>query len=244
MTLIQLENVTLSYDGHIAVQNASFTVQSGDYIAVVGENGSGKSTLIKAMAGLIRPSGGTLLRSGLRRGELGYMPQSTAVQKDFPATVEEVVYSGLLPHKGFSPFYSKAQKELALQNMELLHVAHLRKKSFRDLSGGQQHRALIARALCATKKLLLLDEPAFVLDPMVTHELYDLLRQLNTERGIAIVMVSHDIHCAIEQSKKILHMHKNVLYFGDTAAYRQTELCRCMIGSCHGHGTLPEGASL
>lgn len=236
MPLIELNNVTLSYDGHIAVENATLCVNSGDYIAVVGENGSGKSTLIKAMAGLIRPQSGSIIRPELKKHSLGYMPQSTAVQKDFPATVEEVVFSGLLPTKGFLPFYIKEQKERAYANMKLLHVQDLRKKSFRELSGGQQHRALIARALCATEQILLLDEPASVLDPMVTHELYDLLHELNEARKITVVMVSHDIHCAIEQSKKILHMHRRVLYFGETAAYRDTELCRQMIGSCHGHG--------
>lgn len=233
MKLLDIKDITVRYEKRIAVENVSFSIEEGDYIAVVGENGSGKSTLIKTLVGLLRPAAGTIERPGIQPDEIGYMPQTTMVQKDFPATVEEVVFSGLLRKKGFMPFYPRATKDVAYENMKILHVDDLAKKSFRDLSGGQQHRVLIARALCATKKLLILDEPVSVLDPVVTHGLYDTLRDLNENRGIAIVMVSHDIHCAIEQSKKILHMDTTARFFGTNEEYQKTELCRHMVGHCH-----------
>ena len=233
MTLMNINDISVHYDKRTAVDHVSFSIEEGDYIAVVGENGSGKSTLIKTVVGLLHPASGTIDRCGIAPGEIGYMPQTTMVQKDFPATVEEVVLSGFLNARGLFPFYSGAQRTQALENMKILHVEGLGKKSFRDLSGGQQHRVLIARALCATKKLLVLDEPASVLDPVVTHGLYDTLRDLNENRGIAILMVSHDIHCAIEQSRKILHMDTTLRFFGSNEEYQKTELCHHMTGSCH-----------
>ena len=231
--LLEIKDLTVRYEGHIAVKDVSFSVREGDYAAIVGENGSGKSTLVKSIVGLIPPSGGEIIMHGMNRREIGYLPQSTVVQKDFPASVTEVVMTGCIgTGHSFSPFYSRAQKQLARENMELLGVTPYAKKSFRALSGGQQQRVLLARALCATKKLLILDEPASVLDPVVTHELYAILHKLNEERGITVLMVSHDIHCAVEQAKTILHMGKELLFCGSSEAYQETELCHRMTGNC------------
>ncbi|MBR5869814.1 MAG: ABC transporter ATP-binding protein [Clostridia bacterium] len=232
MNLLEVKNLTVRYERQCAVENVSFSLQEGDYAAIVGENGSGKSTLVKTLVGLIPAADGEITMHGLTRGEIGYLPQSTVVQKDFPASVTEVVLTGCLAGGTFRPFYSKAQKELAKEMMELLGVTPFAKKSFRELSGGQQQRVLLARALCATKKLLILDEPASVLDPVVTHELYAILRKLNRERGITILMVSHDIHCALEQAKTILHMDRTLRFSGTVEDYADTPEYRRMIGDC------------
>ena len=232
MNLLEVKNLTVRYERQTAVENVSFSLKEGDYAAIVGENGSGKSTLVKTLVGLIPASVGEVQMHGMTPREIGYLPQSTIVQKDFPASVTEVVLTGCLADGGFHPFYSKKQKALAKEMMELLGVTPYAKKSFRELSGGQQQRVLLARALCATKKLLILDEPASVLDPVVTHELYGILRKLNRERGITILMVSHDIHCALEQAKTILHMDKTLKFCGSVEDYANTPEYRRMIGDC------------
>ncbi|MBQ8576423.1 MAG: metal ABC transporter ATP-binding protein [Clostridia bacterium] len=231
--LLEVRGLTVRYERQTAVDDVSFIINDGDYAAVVGENGSGKSTLVKSLVGLIPPAAGEIIMHGTEKSEIGYLPQSTIVQKDFPASVTEVVMTGCLGRgQRFWPFYTKEQKRTAADTMELLGVTPFAKKSFRELSGGQQQRVLLARALCATKKLLILDEPASVLDPVVTHELYGILHRLNEERGITVLMVSHDIHCALEQAKTILHMGQNLLYCGSAEEYHHTELYRRMTGSC------------
>ncbi|MCI8755424.1 MAG: ABC transporter ATP-binding protein [Oscillospiraceae bacterium] len=230
MPLIQCENLTMSYENRNAVENVSFSIEPGDYLCIVGENGSGKSTLLKGLLGLMRPKNGKILfGDGLTQTSIGYLPQQTVVQRDFPASVQEVVISGCLHQKGFGPFYKPSQRTAANAAMEKLNITSLRKKSYRALSGGQQQRVLLARALCATDKLLLLDEPVTGLDPVVTSDLYALLKQLNQE-GVAIVMVSHDINCSIHNARKILHMNTGVLFFGSVEAYRKSALCEKFLG--------------
>ncbi len=232
MKLLEVKNLTVRYERQTAVENVSFSLEEGDYAAIVGENGSGKSTLVKTLVGLIPASEGDVIMHGMTQREIGYLPQSTQVQRDFPASVTEVVLTGCLAGGSFHPFYTKAQKALAREMMALLGVTPFAKKSFRELSGGQQQRVLLARALCATKKLLILDEPVSVLDPVVTHELYAILRRLNRERGITILMVSHDIHCATEQAKTILHMDRTLHFCGTVDDYLHTPEYRRMTGDC------------
>ena len=231
--MLETRGLTVRYEHHIACDNLSFALEEGDYVAIVGENGSGKSTLVKTLVGLLKPSAGEVILHNLSKKEIGYLPQSTPVQRDFPATVSEVVLTGCIGGGGFRPFYSKGQKQAAQNAMELMNISPLSKKSFRELSGGQKQRVLLARALCATKKLLILDEPASVLDPVITHDLYSILKMLNETRGITILMVSHDIHCAVEQAKTILHMDKELLYYGTPEGYFRTELYQRMVGLCH-----------
>lgn len=232
MSLITCENLTMSYENRNAVENVTFSIEPGDYLCIVGENGSGKSTLLKGLLGLMVPdSGHILFGDGLTQTSIGYLPQQTMVQRDFPASVQEVVVSGCLGRGGFGPFYSRTQRMAAESAMEKLGIIHLRKKSYRNLSGGQQQRVLLARALCATDQLLLLDEPVTGLDPVVTAELYALLKGLN-EEGVAIVMVSHDINCSIHNAKKILHMNTGVLFFGNVEEYRSSDLCKKFLGGC------------
>lgn len=230
MNLLCCDGVSMAYDGHTVVRDVSFDLETGDYMVIVGENGSGKSTFIKGLLGLMKPSRGTIDYLGLKQSEIGYLPQQTVVQKDFPASVMEVALSGCLNRCGLMPFYSRAAKQRALNNLERLGVGELRRKSYRELSGGQQQRVLLARAMCATEKLLLLDEPVNGLDPIMTAELYALIKILNEEQGVTVIMVSHDIHSAVTYGGKILHLAEAPLFFGPTQAYLQTDTCRRMMG--------------
>lgn len=232
MSLITCENLTMGYENKNAVEDVTFSIEPGDYLCIVGENGSGKSTLLKGLLGLMHPDSGRILfGDGLTQTSIGYLPQQTMVQRDFPASVQEVVISGCLGRGGFGPFYNRNQRTAAENAMEKLGITSLRKKSYRNLSGGQQQRVLLARALCATDQLLLLDEPVTGLDPVVTAELYALLKRLNGE-GVAIVMVSHDINCSIHNAHKILHMNTGVLFFGGVDEYRESDLCKKFLGGC------------
>lgn len=233
MALIACKGLSLRYENRLAVEDVSFEIEAGDYVCIVGENGSGKSTLLKGLLGLKTPDAGSIsYGEGLKQRMIGYLPQQTVVQKDFPASVYEVVLSGCLNRRGMRPFYSSAERQIAERNMERLSVGALRKKSYRDLSGGQQQRVLLARALCATEKLLLLDEPVTGLDPVVTSELYAMIRQLNLE-GVTVVMVSHDITCAVHNAGKILHMGTSVLFYGPAQDYPDSAVGRRFLGGGH-----------
>ncbi len=231
--LIQCKNLTVGYEGQAVVKNLSFEVVEGDYLCIVGENGSGKSTLMKTLLGLKSPQSGEIVfGGGLKQTEIGYLPQQTAAQKDFPATVKEVVLSGCLGARGLSPFYSKENKKRAKDNIGLLGLGNLEHRSYRDLSGGQQQRVLLARALCATSKILLLDEPVASLDPMVTAELYGIISRLNKENGVTIIMISHDLQGALRYGSKILHMEGGEYYFGTVHDYKGTDMFHTM-STCH-----------
>ncbi len=220
--ILKCENLTLGYDGRAVVENLNFEINSGDYLCIVGENGSGKSTLMRTLLNLQSPISGTIeTGDGLKRNEIGYLPQQTVVQRDFPASVWEIVLSGNLSRAGLKPFYSKEDKARAKENIEKMGITHLTKRCYRELSGGQQQRVLLARALCATKKLLLLDEPVSGLDPKVTAEMYSLIEELN-KNGITIIMISHDINAAVRYASHILHIGSK-LFFGTTEEYLFSE---------------------
>ncbi|MGN0989005.1 MAG: metal ABC transporter ATP-binding protein [Eubacteriales bacterium] len=230
MALIECKDVSLAYEGCNVVTRLTFSVCPGDFLCVIGENGSGKSTLIKALLGLIRPSEGKIvLGDGLRRSQIGYLPQQTGIQKDFPASVNEVVLSGTLNNHSFTPFYTKADRERAARNMEKLGITSIARKSYQDLSGGQQQRVLLARALCATSKMLLLDEPTAGLDPIVTAEMYDIITSLNRDDGITVIMVSHDVHESVHRASHILHMKATPLFFGKTEDYVTSDVGRAFL---------------
>ena len=231
MAQLICNDVTLGYEGKIVTEHLTFEVNEGDYLCIVGENGAGKSTLIKALLGLKSPMSGEISTGdGLKPTEIGYLPQQTLVQKDFPASVREIVLSGLLNTCGISPFYSRAQKEFARMQMERMNISHLAKRCYRELSGGQQQRVLLARALCATGKMLLLDEPVAGLDPKVTAEMYTLIEKLNREDGITVIMVSHDINAAINYASHILHISHTPLFFGTKEDYVKTDIGRTFTG--------------
>lgn len=211
MAQITCENLTLGYDGKEILRDLSFTVNAGDYLCIVGENGSGKTTLMKTLLGLHTPMGGSITYGdGLQRTEIGYLPQQTLVQRDFPASVEEIVRSGCQSRCGLRPFYNKAEKQLAAESIEKMGLTGFEKRCYRELSGGQQQRVLLARALCATQKLLLLDEPVSGLDPHVTGEMYALINHLNKIDGITVMMISHDMEAALRYATHILHIGKRM----------------------------------
>ncbi|MCL2717753.1 MAG: metal ABC transporter ATP-binding protein [Lachnospiraceae bacterium] len=202
--LISCQNLTLGYEGKIVINDLSFIVNHGDYLCITGQNGSGKSTLMKTLLGLKTPMSGQIIwGNGIKATEIGYLPQQTQIQKDFPATVREVVYSGLINRTGLRPFYTIAEKAIAEKNMRKLGIGSLAGRCYRELSGGQQQRALLARALCATRKILLLDEPVAGLDPQATLELYTIIKTLNDE-GITIIMISHDIDNSVSFASNVL----------------------------------------
>ena len=219
MAQLTCQNLSVGYDGRPVLQGLNFEVSAGDYLCIVGENGSGKSTLMKTILGLQTPIGGTVLTGdGLRKNEIGYLPQQTQVQKDFPASVKEIVLSGCQGRCGRRPFYSKKEKRLAADAMDKMRISQLAGRCYRELSGGQQQRVLLARALCATRKMLLLDEPVSGLDPKVTVEMYELIESLNQEDGITVIMISHDLSAALRYASHILHIDDSV-FFGTKADY-------------------------
>ncbi|EOS41112.1 hypothetical protein C808_00281 [Lachnospiraceae bacterium M18-1] len=232
MALVRCEELTIAYEGQTVVRDLSFQIHQGDYLCIVGENGSGKSTLVKSLLGLKSPMKGRIvLGDGLAQKEIGYLPQQTDVQKDFPASVREVVLSGRLNGRGIHPFYTSRDRDHATAMMRLLGIEGLKRSCFCDLSGGQKQRVLLARALCATKKMLLLDEPVTGLDPIVTAEFYQLIKEVNRSSGIAVVMVSHDIDSAVRDASHILHLQETALFYGKAEDYRHSPVGRMFLGS-------------
>lgn len=218
--LIVCQDVSLGYEGQSVLTHLDLTVRAGDYLCIVGDNGSGKSTLLRGLLGLLTPQSGQILRSPeLQQGAIGYLPQQTKAQRDFPATVYEVVLSGCLSRKGVRFFYSAAQKSAALMNMGKLGILELKDKCYRDLSGGQQQRTLLARALCAAGRLLILDEPVTGLDPAAAQDLYKLLSYLNRKEGMAVVMVTHDLKAALKSARRVLHIGHDSVFLGTAEEY-------------------------
>lgn len=219
MAQLVCNNLTIGYDSKTVVSDLDFTVENGEYVCIVGENGSGKSTLMKTILGLQSPIDGKVVYGdGLKKNDIGYLPQQTQFQRDFPASVSEIVISGFQGKCGLRPFYSKTQKQEAQKAMERMNILQLSKSCYRELSGGQQQRVLLARALCATSKILLLDEPVSGLDPKVSAEMYQLIYDLNKKDKITVIMISHDISAALKYSDKILHISEKV-FFGTKKEY-------------------------
>ena len=228
MAQITCKNLTLGYENRAIQENLNFSINAGDYLCIVGENGSGKSTLMKTLLHLQPPISGTIeLGDGLRKNEIGYLPQQTLVQRDFPASVKEIVLSGCQGRCGWRPFYNKEDKEIARKAMEKMMIQDLQDRCYRELSGGQQQRVLLARALCAAKKIL--DEPVSGLDPKVTAEMYQLIEDLNKKDEITIIMISHDIEAAVRYATHILHIGEHC-FFGTKKQYLESSLGRHFTG--------------
>ena len=221
-SILEANNLSIGYEGKAVAENINFKLAKGDYLCIVGENGAGKSTLVKTLLGLQKPISGDILFD--EKG-IGYLPQQTVVQKDFPASCYEIVISGNLPHIGMRPFYGKKEKNITRENMERMGIWEMRQKCYRNLSGGQQQRVLLARALCASDKILFLDEPVSGLDPKVTAEFYELTKQLNKD-GITIIMVSHDIDAVVNLASHVLHIGKGEMYFDEKAAYLNSNMAK------------------
>ena len=220
MALITVKDLSLGYDGRVVAKNINFEIGRGDYLCIIGENGSGKSTLMKALLRLKKPLSGSIKTGdGYSKNDVGYLPQQTDIQKDFPASVREIVLSGRLNKMGFRPFFNKKDKECAQTAIERLGLTQLADRSYRDLSGGQQQRVLLARALCATGTIIFLDEPVAGLDPVAMSEMYEIINRLNKEDGVTIVMISHDVDKAIEYADHVLKIDSGNNFFGTTEEY-------------------------
>lgn len=226
--LIEVCSLSLSYEERKVINNLSFDIYSGDFICILGENGSGKTTLMNALLGLKKPSEGSILLHDLRRNEIGVLPQKTPVQSDFPALVSEIVLSGCVGKKKGIAFYNRRDKKRAFGNMEKLGITSLARHSFRELSGGQQQRVLLARALCAAEKLIILDEPAASLDPKACADMYALISDINKRENMTVIMVSHDIKGAVEHADYILQVNKSSARFCTKEEYLDTvPYCSC-----------------
>lgn len=221
--LISCRDACLGYENKSVIEHLDIEIQEGQYICVIGENGSGKSTLIKSLLGLLKPVSGTVqINRSVGKGAVGYLPQQTQIQRNFPVSVMEVVLSGFLNDMHFRPFYKKKEKQEAGRHLEHLGIADLAGKCYGELSGGQQQRVLLARALCAADKILVLDEPVTGLDPMAANTLYESMELLHQE-GMAVVMVTHDLANALKYADKILHISDDGYFFGTVAEYKESE---------------------
>lgn len=235
MPQLECRNLSLGYDSKVIVSDLNFSINKGDYLCIVGENGSGKTTLMKTLLNLHSPvSGNIITGDGLRYNEIGYLPQQTIVQKDFPASVKEIVLSGCQGRCGLRPFYKREEKNIARENIERMGISNLSSRCYRELSGGQQQRVLLARALCATRKLLLLDEPVSGLDPKATSEMYGIIEELNCQDKITIIMISHDISAAVRYASHILHIGDEI-FFGTKEEYLKSSIGGQFTGNERGN---------
>lgn len=230
MAQITCKDLSFAYDGQTVLSDINFSIDAGAYLCIVGENGSGKTTLMRGILGLKAPSKGTIIFGDIKPTEIGYLPQQTQIQRDFPASVREVVLSGRLNSMHGRLFYNAEDKAAAQANMERLGIEDIAERSYLELSGGQQQRVLLARAMCATKKLLLLDEPVTGLDPVAANEMYNLIKLINLCDNTSVVMISHDIHAAVRYATHILHLGHSQLFFGTSAQYRESDLARRFVG--------------
>lgn len=230
MAQLECKDLSFAYDGETVLSGINFSIDAGSYLCIVGENGSGKSTLMRGILGLKQPQKGEIIFNDLAPTEIGYLPQQTQIQRDFPASVREVVLSGRLNSMKGRLFYNAADKAAAAENMERLGIDDIAGRYYLELSGGQQQRVLLARAMCATKKLLLLDEPVTGLDPVAANEMYNLIKLVNLCDNTSVIMISHDIHAAVRYATHILHLGRSQLFFGTTAQYRESDLARRFVG--------------
>ena len=203
--LIKCRQLTLGYGSKDLVRDLDYDVNVEDYLCIIGRNGSGKTTFLRGLAGLLSPKSGDIeLCEGLKKSEIGYLPQMTLVQRDFPASVEEIVLSAFQGKHRLLPFYGRAHRERAMECMALTRTESLRKSCFRELSGGQKQRVLLARALCAAERLLLLDEPVTGLDPESADTMYRIIKDLH-KNGMTIVMVTHDVDSALDDATRVMN---------------------------------------
>lgn len=230
MAQITCKDLSFAYDGETVLSDINFSIDAGAYLCIVGENGSGKSTLMRGILGLKHPSKGEIIFDDLKPTEIGYLPQQTQIQRDFPASVSEVVLSGRLNSMRGRMFCNAEDKAAAAANMERLGIDDIADRCYLELSGGQQQRVLLARAMCATKKLLMLDEPVTGLDPVAANEMYNLIKLVNLCDNTSVIMISHDIHAAVRYATHILHLGHSQLFFGTTEQYRESDLARRFVG--------------
>lgn len=224
MALLTIRDLSIGYGTKPVLTSLNLTIEPGSYLCIIGENGAGKTTFMKTVLGLLPPlSGQVLFEEGLSARDIGYLPQQTIIQKDFPASVREVVLSGFQGKCGLRPFYLSKEKAFAANAMEKMGILPLAGRCFRHLSGGQKQRVLLARAFCAAQRLLLLDEPVSGLDPQASAEMYKQIQHLNQEESAAIIMITHDVSVAVTYATHILHLGDSV-YFGTVHDYLESPI--------------------
>ena len=226
--MLAVKDLTIKYKNNIILDNVSFNIKKGDYLAIVGENGSGKSTLVKAMLGL-KDYTGTIDLSAFK--SVGYLPQVDESLENFPATVYEIVSLGLVNQIRF--FFKKSDRKKIDETLKRLDIYDIKDAYFGALSGGQRQRVLLARALVSGSDILFLDEPTTGLDPIATEELYNIIDRLN-EEGVTIVMVTHDINTCIKCAKAVMHLKRGILFYGSRDDYVSTDLYK-VISGVHAH---------
>jgi zinc transport system ATP-binding protein len=221
MPIIKVSNLSVKYGNTEALQDLSFSIEKGDYVALAGPNGAGKTTLAKAILGLAPVSSGNIEIFGEDRKKfkawqrLGYLPQKLhSFNPLFPATVSEVVDMGLLAGKKLPRRLNAKDKQKRETAMKLLDISDLADKPLRSLSGGQQQRAFLARALASEPELLILDEPGSALDPQSRDSFFKLIQHLNKEHQVTIIMVTHDVGHAGEFANKLLYVDKKLVFYG------------------------------
>lgn len=219
MSLIEVVHLTLGYDHQEVISDLSLTIEEGDFVCIVGPNGAGKSTFVKGLLGILKPMRGKVLFHDLKQNFIGYMPQESKVDKHFPASVMEIVLSGTLNQVGWNSFYHKKEKQKAEETLKLLGISSLKNQHFSDLSGGQRQKVLLARGLCASSKLLILDEPSNNLDQSSKMELYQILKSLNQNKGMTILMITHDLDHHNLIGNKILSLEKGHYFYGSVEEF-------------------------
>jgi len=232
MNLLECKNVSIGYNDKAICKDISFTIEKGEYVCIVGENGCGKSTLLKTILGLTKQVSGKIkFDNNFNKTQIGYLPQQSEMQRDFPAVVKEIVMSGFINKMGLRPFYNKSEKEKALKLMSQLNIIDHKNKSYKDLSGGQQQKVLLARALCATDELLVLDEPTNGLDMRSIKAFYDTIYRLNSENGITILMVTHNLDKVIDKVTKIIYLKNTQVFCGSKEEFLESEFGKSYSGS-------------
>lgn len=246
--IITAEDVTVRYNSIDVLSHLTFTVLKGDYIGLVGPNGSGKSTLIKTILGFIKPVTGYIQVFGHSLtalqdwDKIGYLPQKmTSFNPNFPASVEEIVSLGLLSKKRFPKRFTKEDKVLIERAMELLDIIDLRKKLFGNLSKGQQQRVLAARTIVNQPELLILDEPTTAFDPEIRESFFSLMEDINKNKGVTIILVTHDIGSIGKYAFKLLYLDKTIIFYGSFDEFCKSERMSHFFGKssqhiiCHKH---------
>ncbi len=213
MTVLEIEQLKVSYANHVALENINLEIKDGEYVCLIGENGSGKSTLVKTIVGLLKPEEGRV-NLNILLDEVAYLSQTNLKDLDFPATSKEIIMSGVQKHRKL-PFYTKKDKEIYKDIIKKLKIEEIQNRRIGDLSGGQKQRVLIARALIREPKLLILDEPATGLDYNITKEVYKILEELNKNNKMTIIMATHDIDEINEIKPRIIYLGKTIKYDGN-----------------------------
>lgn len=233
--ILSVKDLNFNYGKIKILKDINFELDKGDYLGIIGANGSGKTTLIKVLLGLLQPSSGTVVyhQNILEDNALGYVPQKTfGDHQNFPATVKEIVRTGLLANKGFLKQYNDEDNKKVVEILNRLNLCDLKNRKINKLSGGQQQRVLLARSLVSNPRVLILDEPTSALDPEVREDFYQLLETVN-KSGVTIILISHDLQSIEPYLNKVLLLDRKILFFGNPKDFNKTVSAKSYLGHIH-----------